>query len=180
MLRRSPRAHLDGRDARLRRQSARSARRAAASRRGASRRCLHRRQSSNVMSCCSRCVRTRDSNPRPLPLASSIICLCLCRPLRDVRSNPTLADSNSFLHVEAPPHKEALLLTAKSDELSMRAIFSSFEHTKLILSLATNSLVNVCDEVSGQACTGSRRGGEQMRLLRMPRRTARWDVERVE
>ena len=87
--------------------------------------------------------------------------------------------SHSFLHVHAPPHKEALMLTAKSDELSMRSIFSSFEHTRLILSLATNSLVNVCDEDSGEVCTGTRRGGEQAKLLRMPRRTARWAVERV-
>ena len=87
--------------------------------------------------------------------------------------------SRSFLTVEPPPHKEALQLTAKSDELSIRSIFSSFERTKLILSLATNSLVNVCEEQSGEVCTGARRKGETLRLLRMPRRTARWAVERV-
>ena len=88
--------------------------------------------------------------------------------------------SHSFLNVEPPPHSEALLLTARSDELSMRSIFSSFEHTKLILSLATNSLLNVCDEVDGEVCTGSRRKKDDaLKLLRMPRRTARWLVEVV-
>ena len=86
--------------------------------------------------------------------------------------------SHTFLNVEPPPHREALQLTARSDELSVRCIFSSFERTRLILSLATNSLLNV-DEASGEVATGARRGGEQMKLLRMPRRTARWQVERV-
>ena len=63
-------------------------------------------------------------------------------------------------------------------EKMVRAIFSSFEHTRLLLSLATNSLLKV-DEASGEVATGWRRGGEQMKLLRMPRRTARWAVERV-
>ena len=89
------------------------------------------------------------------------------------------AASHTFLQVEPPPHREALRLTAKADALSVRAIFSSFEHTKLILSLATNSLVNV-DEDSGEVATGHRKvEGEQMRLLRMPRRTARWAVEQL-
>ena len=61
----------------------------------------------------------------------------------------------------------------------VRTIFSSFEHTRLLLSLATNSLLNVCDEQTGEVCTGARSGGEAARLLRMPRRTARWAVERV-
>ena len=87
--------------------------------------------------------------------------------------------SHSFLNVEAPPHTEALMLTAKSAELSIRSIFSSFEHTKLILAVSTNALLNLCAEESGEVCTGSRWRGERMKLLRMPRRTARWAVERV-
>ena len=88
--------------------------------------------------------------------------------------------SHSFMSVEPPPHKESLELVAKSDELSMRSIFSSFESTKLILSLATNSLLNLCDAATEQVCTGSRRRpGEPLRLLRMPRRTARWLVELI-
>ena len=86
----------------------------------------------------------------------------------------------SFLTVEPPPHTEALLLTAKSDELSMRSIFSSYEHTKLILALATNSLLNVCDERAGDVCTGTRsRKQDTLKLLRTPRRTARWAIEHV-
>ena len=86
--------------------------------------------------------------------------------------------SHSFMSVEPPPHKDALKLSAKSDELSMRSIFSSFESTKLILSLGTNSLLNLCDELTTEVCTGTRkRPGEQLKLLRMPRRTARWLME---
>jgi hypothetical protein len=88
--------------------------------------------------------------------------------------------SHTFLTVEAPPHKEALLLSARSDALSMRSIFSSFERTKLILALATNSLLNLCDEDSGEVCTGTRgKSGDVLKLLRSARRTARWQVEVV-
>ena len=88
--------------------------------------------------------------------------------------------SHTFMTVEPPPHSEALLLTARSDELSMRSIFSSFERTKLVLSLATNSLINLCDEKLGEVCTGARtQSGEVLKLLRNARRTARWQVEVV-
>lgn len=86
--------------------------------------------------------------------------------------------SNTFLNVEPPPHTAGLQLTARSDELSIRAIFSTFEKTKLILALGTNSLLNVCDEQTGDVCTGTRHSKlEPFRLLRMPRRTARWAIE---
>lgn len=88
--------------------------------------------------------------------------------------------SHTFMMVEPPPHKEALLLSARSDELSMRSIFSSFERTKLLLALSTNSLLNVCDEASGEVCTGSRpRRGETLKLLRAARRTARFGIDVV-
>eukprot|EP00966_Prymnesium_polylepis_P258249 5965619-Prymnesium_polylepis.1 len=35
--------------------------------------------------------------------------------------------SNAFLQVEPPPHKDALLLSARADELSIRTVFSSYE-----------------------------------------------------
>jgi hypothetical protein len=86
--------------------------------------------------------------------------------------------SNAFMQVEPPPHKDALMLTARTDELSIRTIFSSYERTHLMLALATNSLLNICDVAVGEACTGSRpRRGDQLKLLRQPRRTARWALE---
>ena len=61
---------------------------------------------------------------------------------------------------------------------AIRSVFSSLERTKLILSLATNSLLNVCDAESGEVCMGIRQeAGETLKLLRVPRRTARWAVE---
>ena len=88
--------------------------------------------------------------------------------------------SHTFMTVEPPPHTDALQLSARSDELSMRTIFSMFTSSRLIVSLATNSLVNLCDEPSGEVCTGSRgRRGEALKLLRTPRRSSRWAIERV-
>ncbi len=93
--------------------------------------------------------------------------------------------SHGFMAVEPPPHREALRLTARSDELSVRAIFSSFEQTHLVLSLATNSLLNLVDAQSGEVCAGARaraaEGAEAgpLKLLRQARRTARWAFELV-
>ena len=59
-------------------------------------------------------------------------------------------------------------------------VFSSYERTHLLLSLATNSLLNVCEASIGEACTGARvRRGDALKLLRQPRRTARWKLELV-
>lgn len=89
--------------------------------------------------------------------------------------------SRGFLQVQPPPHRDALQLTARADALSIRAVFSSFERTHMLLSYATNSLVNLCDEgTSGAACTGDRQGpNEPLKLLRTPRQTARWALEKV-
>ena len=82
--------------------------------------------------------------------------------------------------VQPPPHKDALQLTARADALSIRAVFSSFERTHMLLSFATNSLLNLCDETSGGVCTGARRrAGAPLKLLRQPRHTARWALEVV-
>jgi hypothetical protein len=120
---------------------------------------------------------SRQLSPR-LPRHKQLAALLASSPELERYVVLMSAASHTFLHVEPPPHSEALMLTAKSDALSVRAIFSSFEHTRLLLSLATNSLLKV-DEASGAVATGWRQSSEQMKLLRMPRRTARWAVERV-
>ena len=89
-------------------------------------------------------------------------------------------ESRAFLQVQPPPHKDALQLTARADALSIRAVFSSFERTHMLLSFATNSLLNLCDETGGGVCTGARRApGAPLKLLRQPRHTARWALEVV-
>ena len=84
--------------------------------------------------------------------------------------------------MQPPPHKDALRLTARADALSIRAVFSSFERTHMLLSFATNSLVNLCSDggADGGVCTGAQRApGEPLKLLRQPRQTARWALEVV-
>ncbi|KAL1520251.1 hypothetical protein AB1Y20_023721 [Prymnesium parvum] len=129
-----------------------------------------------------RSIRSFSSQPnrRRLMAPPKVAQLLASKPEQEQYLVLVSRHSNAFLQVEPPPHKDALLLTARGDELSIRSVFSSYERTHLILSLATNSLLNVCDTSIGEVCTGVRYAkGERLKLLRQPRRTARWKLELI-
>ena len=105
--------------------------------------------------------------------------------------------TEGFLTVEPPPHKLALLVHARTDELSLRAVFAVMPSGAL-MALGTNSLLNLCaphgwdgvELVPGAEkqkapliCAGEEAGAghdqSHRLLLRTPTPTARFTVERM-